>query len=93
MKKNKTHVKSSRRGVSKSLLDERMTEVEQKSLVFRRSIYVASDIAEGELFSESNLRIVRPGDGAPPWLLDILLGRKARKSYSKGTPLSLDQLL
>ncbi len=69
------------------------TEVEQKSLVFRRSIYVASDIAEGELFSESNLRIVRPGDGAPPWLLDVLLGRKARKSYSKGTPLSLDQLL
>ena len=69
------------------------TELEQKSLVFRRSIYVASDIAEGELFTESNLRIVRPGDGAPPWLFEILLGRKARKPYSEGTPLSLDQLL
>jgi pseudaminic acid synthase len=41
------------------------TEAEQTSLVFRRSIYVAADIAEGELFTTHNIRIVRPGDGAP----------------------------
>ncbi len=69
------------------------TEAEKKSLVFRRSIYVAADIAEGEFFTETNLRIVRPGDGAPPWLLEYVLGRKARKAYCLGTPLSLDQLL
>ena len=69
------------------------TEAEQKSLVFRRSIYVASDIAEGDVFTEANLRIVRPGHGAPPWMLGQLLGRIARRNYSVGTALSLDQLL
>ena len=69
------------------------TEAEQKSVVFRRSIYVAADIAEGEAFTQNNLRIVRPGSGAPPWLLEQLLGRTARRNYSAGTPLSLDQLL
>ena len=69
------------------------TEAEQKSVVFRRSIYVSADIAEGDVFTHNNLRIVRPGNGAPPWLLEQLLGRTARRNYSSGTPLSLDQLL
>ena len=42
------------------------TEAERKSLVFRRSIYVAEDIAVGELFTEQNIRIVRQGDGVTP---------------------------
>jgi len=68
------------------------TQAEQKSLAFRRSIYVAQDIAVGEVFTEVNLRVVRPGHGAPPWLLDHLLGAKARQDYPAGTALSLDQL-
>ena len=47
------------------------TNAEQKSLAFRRSIYVAQDIAVGDAFTTENLRIVRPGHGAPPWLLTI----------------------
>ena len=69
------------------------TEAEKKSLIFRRSIYVAKDIAEGEIFTEENLRIVRPGHGAPPWLLEQLIGRVASRNYVAGTPMSLDQLL
>jgi pseudaminic acid synthase len=69
------------------------TEAETKSLVFRRSIYVAADIAEGECFTAQNLRIVRPGNGAPPYLMEQLLGRPARRSYQRGTALSLDQLI
>ena len=69
------------------------TEAERKSLVFRRSIYVAQDITEGDLFTEENIRIIRPGDGAPPHLYQQLLGRKAKRTYCSGTPLSLDQLL
>jgi N-acetylneuraminate synthase len=69
------------------------TEAEQKSLVFRRSIYAAADIAVGETFTTANLRIVRPGDGASPHLYPQLLGRVARRAYTRGTPLSLDQLL
>ena len=69
------------------------TDAERKSLIFRRSIYVSADIAADELFTSENLRIVRPGQGAPPYLLEKLLGRPARQSYRRGTPLSLDQLL
>jgi pseudaminic acid synthase len=69
------------------------TEAERASVQFRRSIYVAAEIAEGELFTSENLRIVRPGFGAPPHLYDQLLGRPARRAYQPGTPLSLDQLL
>jgi len=69
------------------------TEAEQKSLVFRRSIYASADIAAGEVFTADNIRIVRPGHGAPPHLFERLLGRRARQDYSCGTPLNLDQLL
>jgi len=69
------------------------TQAEQKSLVFRRSIYAAADIAAGELFTAANIRIVRPGHGAPPALYHQLLGRPARQTYSRGTPLSLEHLL
>ena len=69
------------------------TDSEVNSLMFRRSIYVATDISEGELFTTTNLRIVRPGDGAPPWMLKLLIGRPSRLSYKAGTPLSIDQLL
>ena len=67
------------------------TEAEKNSLQYRRSIYVSSDIQEGELFSHKNLRIIRPGDGAPPYLWDHLIGRRARRLTD--VHLSLDQLL
>lgn len=69
------------------------TDAETKSLGFRRSIYVAEDIAQGELFTSKNLRIVRPGDGASPSLLPQLLGRPARRSYRHGEPLRFEDLL
>ena len=69
------------------------TEAERKSLIFRRSIYVAKNIKEGDEFTSENIRVVRPGDGAPPHLYQQLLGRKARQAYLSGTPLTMDRLL
>ena len=69
------------------------TEAEQNSLVFRRSIYVAADISIGESFSKENIRIVRPGLGAPPSIYQQLLGKKAARAFKKGEPLQLDMLL
>ena len=68
-------------------------DAEQKSLVFRRSIYVSEDIKKGDIFSHKNLRIVRPGDGLQPSLLSSFIGRKSTKDIKKGSPLSLDLLL
>jgi pseudaminic acid synthase len=66
-------------------------KAEEKSLLFKRSIYVAEDIAEGELFTEKNLRVIRPGDGLEPKYYFQLLGKKALKSYNKGKPFSFDE--
>lgn len=69
------------------------TEAEQNSMAFRRSIYVAADIAVGDRFTESNIRIVRPGFGAPPSLFRDLIGRSARRKFRRGDPLCLEDLL
>jgi len=69
------------------------TEAEQKSLSFRRSIYAAEDIKEGEFFSKNNIKIVRPGHGAPPSMYQQLLGKRAARAYRKGAPLKLENLL
>ena len=69
------------------------TKEEEKSLVFRRSIYVSDNIAAGELLTPDNIRIVRPGDGESPSMYSRLLGRKAPRELKAGTPLRLDDLL
>ena len=68
------------------------TDAEQKSLVFRRSIYVSMDIEEGELFTTENLRIVRPGDGLPPFLYNEIIGKRATKTYTAGTALKMSDM-
>lgn len=66
------------------------TKAEQASLVFRRSLYVVRDIAEGEAFSAENVRAIRPGLGLPPKHIDTVVGRTARQAIKRGTPLSWD---
>ena len=59
----------------------------------KRSIYVAQDIAEGEVFTKENIRVIRPGNGLEPRYYETLLGKKARHALDAGTPLSWDLLL
>lgn len=54
---------------------------------FRRSIFVAQDIAKGDAFTTTNLRIVRPADGLDPAQWEKVLGRRARRALPAGTPL------
>ena len=64
------------------------TEKEQASMVFRRSLYIAEDMCEGDVLTETNLRSVRPGLGLPPKYLPLLLGKRINRSVKKGTPMS-----
>ncbi len=66
------------------------TKAEEGSRQFRRSLYVAEDMAEGEAFTETNLRSVRPGFGLPPRHYDVLLGKRVNRALTKGTPVSWD---
>ncbi len=63
------------------------TDAEKKSLVFRRSLYVAEDMKAGDIFTEKNLRIVRPGNGLHPRHYEQMLGKKVARDLRKGTPV------
>jgi len=69
-----------------------LTAVEQKSIQFRRSLYAVSDIAAGEKLTAANIRSIRPGMGLAPKFYQQLLGRQAKVSIPRGTPLSWDLL-
>jgi N-acetylneuraminate synthase len=69
------------------------TEAEKKSLIFRRSIYIAEDMKAGEQFTLRNLRIVRPGNGLHPRYYEQLLGKKILRDSPRGTPATWDLLL
>ena len=68
------------------------TAAEQKSLLFRRSLYVVKDIQAGEEFTSENVRAIRPGLGLAPKFLPQVLGHKASRVITRGTPLSLELL-
>ncbi len=54
---------------------------------FRRSLFAVEDVKAGELFTEQNVRSIRPADGLHPRWLDQILGRRARRDVPRGTPL------
>jgi len=68
------------------------SEDEKKSKMLRRSIYIAEDMVSGDIFTEENLRIVRPGLGLPPKYFSIFLGQKVNKDVKKGTPMNWNLL-
>jgi N-acetylneuraminate synthase len=63
---------------------------EKASLIFRRSLFVVKDMEEGEEFTEENVRCIRPGVGLHPRHLDGAVGKRAKVSIARGTPLSWD---
>ena len=64
------------------------TFAEEKNRAFRRSIYASKDIAEGQLLTHDNIRVIRPGFGLPPKYLESIIGRRATQSIKRGTPIS-----
>ena len=44
----------------------------------------------GEIFTEENVRSIRPGYGLEPKYLKYVLGRCAKKNIRQGTPLNLE---
>ena len=66
------------------------TENEKESLRFRRSLYLAEDMNNGDLFTSKNLRVIRPGYGLYPKYYEILLNKRINKSAKKGDPVTWD---
>ena len=69
------------------------TKSEEKSLQFRRSLYVVEDVQAGEPVTEKNVRAIRPGLGLEPKYLELVRGARFSQSVSKGTALQWKYLL
>ena len=65
---------------------------ENKSKIFRRSIFVVKDIKRGEKLTKKNIRRIRPGYGLEPKFFDEVLGKKTKKNLYAGNPLKIQQI-
>ena len=52
-----------------------------------RSLFVVEDIKEGEVFTEHNVRSIRPGNGMHTKYWEEVLGQTAKCDLKKGTPM------
>ena len=64
------------------------TPEEEENVVFRRSIFAVKDIKQGEMFTEENIRVIRPGYGMKPKYYKEILGKKAGRDIQRGMPLN-----
>ncbi len=67
-------------------------KAEEKSLIYKRSIYVAKDIKKGDVFDTSNLRVVRPGNGLPSKYYSKIIGKISQFDLKAGTPFGWELL-
>ena len=59
-------------------------EAEKKNMdIARKSIVAKCDIKKGDIFTEDNLTVKRPGNGICPMKWDEIIGTKANKDYKE----------
>ena len=67
-----------------------VSESEKKNIaIARKSIVAACDIKAGELFTEQNLTVKRPGNGISPMRWEEVLGQKAKRDFNEDELIEL----
>lgn len=62
---------------------------EKNKLVARKSLVASRPIVAGELFSETNLAVKRPGTGISPMQWDSVVGRRASRDFAEDELIEL----
>lgn len=66
--------------------EKRVSPSERPNIeVARKSIVAARDIKEGELLTEENITVKRPGSGLSPMLWDSVIGTRAKRDFDRDT--------
>jgi len=63
---------------------------EQANAKFRRSLYFVKDLKAGEIITAADVRSVRPGYGAPPKMIEKIIGRRVLKDVNVNTPVLIE---
>lgn len=67
-----------------------VSESERKNIaIARKSIVAACDIKAGEVFTEQNLTVKRPGSGISPMCWEEVLGMKAKRNFAEDELIEL----
>ena len=72
------------------VVDYSLTEKQAKGRDFSRSLYITEDMKVGDVFTEINLRSVRPGFGLHPKYYNAILGKKTIADIEKGSRFKSD---
>ncbi len=67
-----------------------LSDQEEQSRIFRRSLFVVEDVAAGDFLTSRNVRSIRPGNGLHTRHLEAVLGSRAAADIACGTPLTWD---
>jgi N-acetylneuraminate synthase len=63
-------------------------KAEEKSRMFKRSIYISRDMKAGDIIDSASVKIIRPGDGLESRYLDLVIGRAVKQDVKAGTALT-----
>lgn len=67
-----------------------VTDSERKNIsIARKSIVAAHDIKAGDLFTEDNITVKRPGDGISPMMWDEVIGKHAKRDFQEDELIEL----
>ena len=67
-----------------------VSESEKKNIaIARKSIVAACDIKAGEVFTEDNLTVKRPGNGVSPMRWEEVIGQKAKRDFNEDELIEL----
>lgn len=83
------------REVEKAMGDGNKTPTEEEKQIqkiARRSIVASVDIPEGTIITKEMLAIKRPGTGLEPQYIDMVIGRKTRKSINANELVILEMI-
>jgi pseudaminic acid synthase len=59
-----------------------------QSRTFARSLYVVDKVEQGDVFTDENVRSIRPSLGLPPKHYKDVIGKTATQAVGRGTALS-----
>jgi pseudaminic acid synthase len=74
------------------VIDYNLTDKQNKGKDFSRSLYVVNNIKEGDIFTENNIKSIRPGFGTHPKNLHLFLGKKSNVNLVFGDRLLLNHI-
>lgn len=83
------HMVQQVRNIEKALgnVTYELNQQQKENRLSSRSLFVVKDIRKGEIFTQENIRSIRPGTGLHTKYYEDILGKTAKEDLKNGTPM------